>query len=119
MTIETLRKDFAILMKDIEIKEYVMKILGAIVFMSFVIVGCDSGGYSAAKPTLREIEDGFQDSMSCDAGIPQSCMSVKATDIGSGRWAVRMTATRYDGQQRTLDATAVMDKNGDIHYYTD
>lgn len=84
------------------------------------MIGCDSGNQLvAAKPTLREIEDGFKESMSRDAGIPQSCMSVKATDIGSGRWAVRMTATRYDGQQRTLNATAVMDKNGDIHYYTD
>ena len=84
------------------------------------MIGCDSGNQSvAAKPTLREIEDGFKESMSRDAGIPQSCMSVKATAIGSGRWAVRMTATRYDGQQRTLNATAVMDKNGDIHYYTD
>lgn len=97
-----------------------MKILIVLGCALFAVLGCDLGNQSvAAKPTLREIEDGFKESMSRDAGIPQSCMSVKATDIGSGRWAVRMTATRYDGQQRTLNATAVMDKNGDIHYYTD
>ena len=38
--------------------------------------------------------------------------------IGDGRWAVTMEAERY-GERHTLNATAVMDKNGDIHYYTD
>ena len=45
-------------------------------------------------------------------------LKAKARKIGNGRWTVTMEAERY-GERHTLNATAVMDKNGDIHYYTD
>ncbi len=45
-------------------------------------------------------------------------LDAKAKRIGNGRWAVRMVGER-NGVRRTLNATAVMDKNGDIHYYTE
>ena len=78
------------------------------------LCGCGSG-----EPSLSEIEDGFRMSFASQTGMPASSMHVKAKRLEKGRWAVRMTATRYDGQSRSLDATAVMDENGDIHYYTD
>lgn len=78
------------------------------------ICGCGSN-----ERSLSEIEKGIMDSFSSQMGIPRSALSVKARSVGSGRWAVQITATRADGQRRSLNATAVMDKNGDIHCYTD
>lgn len=88
------------------------KLLIGIVLLS--LCGCGPSG-----PSNREIEDGCKRSFSQQAGVPASQLAVKASSLGSGRWALKMTVTRYDGAKRSLNATAVMDKNGDIHYYTD
>ena len=53
-----------------------------------------------------------------ESGNCSDFLDTKAKRIGNGRWAVRMVGER-NGVRRTLNATAVMDKNGDIHYYTD
>lgn len=78
------------------------------------LCGCDSN-----EPSLSEIENGFRYSFSRDTGIPESRISARAKKLGSGRWAIKSTTTRYDGARRSLNATAIMDENGDIHYYTD
>ncbi len=77
---------------------------------------CGCGG---GEPSVGEIERGFKRSFASQTGISASSMRVRARRLGHGRWAVRMTATRADGMSRSLDATAVMDERGDIHYYTD
>lgn len=72
-------------------------------------------GCGPSEPTESEIANGMRRQFIMNTGAYPS--SVRAKKIGSGRWAVRMTAERY-GERRSLDATAIMDKNGDIHYYT-
>ncbi len=45
-------------------------------------------------------------------------LKVSVRRVSYGKWSIVCTAQR-NGERRTLNATAVMDKNGDIHYYTD
>lgn len=75
-------------------------------------------GCGPREPSIAEIERGMVKSFRQESGNYTDYLDAKAKRIGNGRWAVRMTAERY-GEQRTLNATAVMDKNGDIHYYTE
>lgn len=72
-------------------------------------------GCGPSEPAESEIANGMRRQFIMNTGAYPS--SVKAKKIGSGRWAVRTTAERY-GERRSIDATAIMDKNGDIHYYT-
>ena len=44
-----------------------------------------------------------------ETGACPTDLSAKAKKIGNGRWEVKLKAYR-NGEQRTLDATAVMDK---------
>ena len=76
-------------------------------------------GWFSNEPSHSEIANGFASSFEREMGIPRSALAVQVKKIGSGRWAVRVVVTRSDGTSRTLNATAVMDKNGDLHYYTD
>ena len=78
------------------------------------LIGC-----GASEPSNKEIAQGMMESFVRDTGVRPAKLKAKAKKIGDGRWAVTMEAERYDGGRRTLNATAVMDKNGDIHYYTD
>lgn len=78
------------------------------------LCGCGSN-----EPSISEIERGSERSFASQLGASSSQVSARATRSGNGRWNVRITATRYDGAKRSINATAVMDKNGDIHYYTD
>ena len=80
----------------------------------FAIVGCGS-----SEPSISEIERGCERSFASQLGASASQVSARATKSGDGRWDVRITATRYDGARRSLNATAIMDKNGNIYYYTD
>ena len=75
-------------------------------------------GCGPKEPSLAEIERGMVDTFRRESGNYSDYLDAKAKRIGNGRWAVRMTAERY-GERRTLNATAVMDKNGDIDYYTE
>ena len=88
---------------------------------SLIIVGLvlAMAGCGASEPSDNEIARGMVRSFSRETGIPIANLKAKAKKIGNGRWAVSMEATRYDGNRRKLNATAVMDKNGSIHYYTD
>ena len=81
--------------------------------MTIVLVGCGQ-----SEPSTAEIERGMKESFIRKTGAFSANRDAKAKKIGNGRWSVRLTAER-NGQRRTLNATAVMDKNGDIHYYTD
>ena len=81
--------------------------------LMMVHVGCGQG-----EPSNAEIARGMKESFIRRTGAYSANLDAKARKIGNGRWAVQMTAERY-GERRTLNATAVMDKNGDIHYYTD
>ena len=83
-----------------------------IVTVILLLAGC--GG----EPSNAEIARGMKESFMRETGADSSNLDATARKIGNGRWAVRLTAERY-GERRTLNATAVMDKNGDIHYYTD
>jgi hypothetical protein len=83
-----------------------------------IIVGC-----GPSEPSNKGIADGMMSSFATETGIGdyrawQVKVKAKARKIGKGRWAVTMMMER-SGESRTLNATAVMDKNGDIHYYTD
>lgn len=87
------------------------QLLLSIIVLSFV--GCGQ-----SEPSNAEIARGMKESFIRRTGAYSANLDAKARKIGNGRWAVQMTAERY-GERRTLNATAVMDKNGDIHYYTD
>lgn len=89
-----------------------MKYIKLIVLMC-ILVGCGK-----SQPSEAEIARGMKTSFIRQTGASSSNLKVKARKIGDGRWSVKLTAERY-GQRRTLNATAVMDKNGNIHYYTD
>ena len=76
-------------------------------------------GANIDDPSISEIEEGCRTAVNSETGIPKSCISARARKIGSGRWAVCYTLTRYDGERRSSNVTAVLDGNGDIHYYFD
>lgn len=78
-----------------------------------ILVGCGRN-----EPSEAEIADGMKSTFIRQTGWYSSDVNARAKKIGDGRWSVKLTAERY-GQRRTLNATAVMDKNGDVHYYTD
>lgn len=78
------------------------------------LAGCGGG-----EPSSKEIAQGMIRMFSRETGISSANLKARAKKIGNGRWTVAMEVERYDGQRRTLNATAVVDKNGDIHYYTD
>ena len=80
---------------------------------TLAFVGCGQ-----KEPSIAEIEQGMVETFRRESGNYSDFLDAKAKRIGNGRWAVRMVGER-NGVRRTLNATAVMDKNGDIHYYTD
>lgn len=84
-----------------------------LVGLALTLAGC-----GASEPSNKEIAQGMMRNFSHETGVSSANLKAKARKIGNGRWAVTMEAERY-GQRRTLNATAVMDKNGDVHYYTD
>lgn len=84
-----------------------------IISFSLVVIGC-----GPSEPSNSEIATGMKRSFIQQTGAFSANLDAKAKKIGDGRWAVEMTAEK-DGYRRTLNATAVMDKNGNIHYYTD
>lgn len=77
-------------------------------------------GCGVSEPSNKEIAHGMMEMFIRETGANPNSGQLKARahKIGKGRWAVQMEAERY-GERRTLNATAIMDKNGDIHYYTD
>lgn len=87
----------------------------AVTVATVLLAGCGAG-----EPSNKEIAQGMMRSFVREAGGNPNPgqLKAKARKIGDGRWAVTMEAERY-GERHTLNATAVMDKNGDIHYYTD
>ena len=78
-----------------------------------VLVGCGQD-----EPSNAEIARGMKESFMRNSGAYSANLDATARKIGNRRWAVRLTAEQF-GEWRTLNATAVMDKKGDIHYYTD
>ena len=76
-------------------------------------------GCGQDEPSLSDIENGCKESLSREMGIPPSAILTRAHKIGGGRWSVRVTLIRLDGQSRSMGATAVLDENGDVHYYSD
>ncbi len=78
-----------------------------------VFVGCGQG-----EPSNAEIARGMKESFMRNSGAYSANLDATARKIGNGRWAVSLTTEQF-GERRTLNATAVMDKNGDIHYYTE
>lgn len=90
-----------------------MKKVILLVVLAAVLCGC---GHN--EPSSREIALGMIESFANETGIDKSALAAKAKKIGNGRWAVSLRVDRY-GQQRILNATAVMDGNGEIHFYTD
>lgn len=79
-----------------------------------LLVGC-----GPSEPSNREVAAGAREVLYNEFGCPRNVrIQSRAERIGNGRWHVEMDLWRY-GQQRKLNATAIMDKNGDLHYYTD
>lgn len=72
------------------------------------------------EPSLREIEQGMISSFAREVGVSSVNLDAHAwaRKIGDRRWLVQLTAW-VRGQCRALYATAVMDADGNIHYYTD
>lgn len=89
-----------------------MKTIVAIALV-IALAGCGGG-----DPSNEEIAQWMIQSFSQETGINPRNLKAKAKKLGNGRWAVTLQGERY-GQKRTLNATAVKDKNGNIHYYTD
>ncbi len=83
--------------------------------MLLATCGC---GSSVPEPSLSEIERGMKESFIRQTNAFSADLDAKAKKIGNGRWSVKMTVRR-NGEQRSLNATAVMDENGGIHYYTE
>ena len=84
-----------------------------LVGLALALAGC-----GASEPSNKEIAQGMIRSFSHETGVSSAKLKAKAKRIGNGRWSVTLMAERF-GEERTLNATAVMDKNGNIHYYTD
>ena len=87
--------------------------------MLTMILVLSLAGCNAGKPSNNEIAQEMVRVFSRETGIPSANLKAKAWRIGKGRWGIALEIKRYDGQRRTLNATAVVDKNGDIHFYTD
>lgn len=76
-------------------------------------------GCGPSEPSNREVAAGAREVLYKDLGLPRDVnVRPRVERIGNGRWHVEMDLWRY-GQRRKLNATAIMDKNGDLHYYTD
>ena len=88
-------------------------LIALLALTTLAFVGCGQ-----KEPSLAEIEQGMVETFRRESGNYSDYLDAKAKRIGNGRWAVRMVGER-NGVRRTLNATAVMDKNGDIHYYTE
>ena len=81
----------------------------------FALAGC-----GASEPSNEEVSRGMMEMFIRETGASAKSVSLKAKakKSGNGRWSVQMVGEK-NGERRTLNATAVMDENGDIHYYTD
>ena len=81
----------------------------------FALAGCGT-----SEPSNEEVARGMMEMWIRETGVSAKSVSLKAKakKIGNGRWRVQMVGEK-NGERRTLNATAVMDENGDIHYYTD
>lgn len=75
-------------------------------------------GCGSSEPSLSEVERGMKESFIRKTGNFAVGLTSHAKKIGDGRWSVWLTVEQ-NGISRTLHATAVMDKNGDLHYYVD
>lgn len=82
-----------------------MQKLLAFACLAVLLFGC-----CPDEPSLSEIENGCKESLCREMGIPQSATLTRAHKIGEGRWSVRVTLIRRDGQSRSMDATAVLDE---------
>ena len=71
-----------------------------------------------STPSSSEVARGMDRTLS-DYGVPSYRVNSRAESLGSGRWAVSSDIRMYDGSTRTIHSTAVMDRNGDLHYYTE
>ena len=81
--------------------------------LMFTLVGCGSN-----EPSNAEIARGMETTFARESGASPSQLKATANKSGNGRWDVRMNI-RKGNEQHTLNATAIQDKNGDIHYFTD
>ena len=81
----------------------------------FALAGCGT-----SEPSNEEVARGMMEMWIRETGVSAKSVSLKAKakKIGNGHWTVQMVGKK-NGERRTLNATAVMDENGDIHYYTD
>ena len=95
-----------------------VKMKQLIIAVAFGVMATLMAGCGQTEPSNAEIERGMKESFIRETGAFAANLKAKAEKIGHGRWSVRLTVER-NGQHRTLNATAVLDKNGDIHYYTD
>ena len=75
-------------------------------------------GCGPREPSLSEVERGMKESFIRQTGNFAVRLTSHARKISDGRWSVWLTVEQ-NGSRRTLHATAVMDKNGDLHYYVD
>ena len=89
--------------------------------VAMTIVAVTLTGCGSSEASNEKIVRGFMRAFVRETGItPRSGkMKAKACKMGKGRWAVQMKADCHDGEWRTLNATAVIDKNGVVHYYID
>ena len=83
--------------------------------LTLALAGC-----GANEPSEDEIARGMKETYVREMGAYSYAGNLRATarKIGNGRWAVQLIGEK-NGEQKTLNATAVMDKDGSIHYYTD
>ena len=75
-------------------------------------------GCGPSEPSLSEVERGMKESFIRQTGNFAVGLTSHAKRIGDGRWSVWLTVEQ-NGNCRTLHATAVVDKKGDLQYYVD
>ena len=80
----------------------------------FALAGC-----GVSEPSNEKIAQEMVRVFSRKTGVPSARLKARAKKTGKGRWAVSMEGERYEGARRTFYATAIIDKNGDLHYFFD
>ena len=80
--------------------------------------GAHKTSQRVTEPSIREIEMGFKEAMFGNPYESRNNLKVTVSRIAYGKWSIVCTIQK-NGERRTLNATAIMDKNGDIHYYTE
>lgn len=70
------------------------------------------------EPTKYEIESNLERKLKSEApAYIMKDIDVTAKRVSKGKWSVKVRAERIDGDYKYFDMSAIVDSNGDIHYF--